>query len=113
MAIYYWHLGQTHVRVWKMTAISLEVFKWAEWDIVFLWQEDKRCRWDWEFSSGKKIRGPGGLSPIPPAAQQMPLRSPFHKVRLSQRSVWREAQTTPGRPRSPLLWLGYCILSWV
>lgn len=28
------------LRVWKMTAISLEVFKWAEWDIVFLWQED-------------------------------------------------------------------------
>lgn len=23
------------LRVWKMTAISLEVFKWAEWDIVF------------------------------------------------------------------------------
>lgn len=32
--------------MWKITAISLQVLKWAEWDMVFLWQEDRLEVWE-------------------------------------------------------------------
>lgn len=67
--------------VWKITAISLKV---------------PRCaKWTW-FSSGKKTdKRSGKAFPISAGSSAIPLSSPFHKARLSQRPARRGGTDPP------------------